>query len=430
MNNNQEPLLKKNFFRLLLLTFAGSIIYGLPYFRPYFYESYQNMYNLTNVQTGSLGSAYGMLGLVSYLIGGVISDKFSTRTLLTFSLVATGLGGLVHYFTTSYGVLLVVYGLWGVTSLLTFWPALVKAIRMLGTSDEQGRLFGIFEGGRGIINSLHTALAIGIFAFITKKTTENAGLKAVIMFYSIVTIASGIMIFFTIKDDTKSISTPETNESLLTSSLESIVTILKLPTVWVITIIMSMSYVFNISYTYFTPYATDVFKATAVFGSILALVAEVCRPIASLGAGFASDKIGRANVLMIGFVLLALGVLGIMLVPIDPKNTIFLTVAAIIVYFGMYSNYGIIFSLMDEGDIPLELSGLAVGFISTIGYLPEVIVPIIAGRTLDKYSGVTGYNLFFMFMIICAITGFIFSLIWSKKYSKKVKKTPNEQVQR
>ncbi len=59
------PLLKKNLFRLLLLTFSGSIIYGLPYFRLYYYDAYQATYHLTNVQIGSLGSAYGLLGLFS-----------------------------------------------------------------------------------------------------------------------------------------------------------------------------------------------------------------------------------------------------------------------------------------------------------------------------------------------------------------------------
>lgn len=54
--------LKKNLARIILLSFAGAIIYGLPYFRLYYYDAYQSMYGLTNVQMGLLGSAYGVLG--------------------------------------------------------------------------------------------------------------------------------------------------------------------------------------------------------------------------------------------------------------------------------------------------------------------------------------------------------------------------------
>ena len=117
---------KKNIGSILLLSFAGSIIYGLPYFRSYYYDTYQAMYHLTNTQMGLLGSAYGVLGVFSYIIGGVLADKIKAKKLLIFSMIATGLGGLLHLFVNNFYALVVIYGLWGVTSLLTFWPALMQ----------------------------------------------------------------------------------------------------------------------------------------------------------------------------------------------------------------------------------------------------------------------------------------------------------------
>ena len=109
---------KKNLGTILLLAFAGSIIYGLPYFRSYYYDTYQNMYNLTNTQMGLLGSAYGLLGVFSYVIGGVLADKIKAKKLLIFSMIATGLGGLLHLVVSDFYALAAIYGLWGVTSLL------------------------------------------------------------------------------------------------------------------------------------------------------------------------------------------------------------------------------------------------------------------------------------------------------------------------
>ena len=50
-----DSLVKKNFFKICLLAFAGSIIYGLPYFRYYYYDAYLAAYGLNNSQMGTLG---------------------------------------------------------------------------------------------------------------------------------------------------------------------------------------------------------------------------------------------------------------------------------------------------------------------------------------------------------------------------------------
>ena len=61
--------LRGNMWRLIILAVAGSLIYGLPYFRTYYYDAYLQAYNLTNTQMGSLGSIFGVFGMISYLFG-------------------------------------------------------------------------------------------------------------------------------------------------------------------------------------------------------------------------------------------------------------------------------------------------------------------------------------------------------------------------
>ena len=56
----------------------------------------------------------------SYIIGGVLADKIKAKKLLIFSMIATGLGGLLHLFVNNFYALVVIYGLWGVTSLFDF----------------------------------------------------------------------------------------------------------------------------------------------------------------------------------------------------------------------------------------------------------------------------------------------------------------------
>ena len=89
---------------MLTLVFAGEIIFGLPFhtarfFRPTFLEAF----NFSNTQLGDVFAVYGIMAMIAYFPGGILADRFSVRSLLTLSLVTSGLGGL--YMATYPGVL-------------------------------------------------------------------------------------------------------------------------------------------------------------------------------------------------------------------------------------------------------------------------------------------------------------------------------------
>ncbi|KAB0580560.1 MFS transporter [Campylobacter volucris] len=407
--------LKNNFFTLLLLSFCGSIIYGLPYFRKYYYDDYMALYNLNNFQMGLLGSAYGLLGLFSYALGGYLADRFAPKKLLIFSLIATGCGGLLHLYFTSLNALLIIYGIWGITSLLTFWPSLIKIVRSLANSKEQARAYGIFEGGRGVVGAIHLAIATSIFGYFQTKSLASQGIEMVIVFYSLAPIISAILLFFLLKDKVE-----EQSEKL---KLQDLFVLLKNSALWLIVAITFCTYFFNMSFYYFTPYASNIIGTSAVFAAILTVLAQYIRPVSSTIGGFVADGYGKAKVMLIGFVMMGVGVIFLMLssnLSGFLQMTV-LTSACVVVYVAMYSNFGIYYSLLSEGKIPMHLTGMAIGIVSTFGYLPEVFAPLLAGDLLDRYTGVKGYHYYFSIMIIMAILGVIFCTIWIKKYNKKEK---------
>lgn len=408
---------KKNIGTILLLSFAGSIIYGLPYFRSYYYDTYQAMYHLTNTQMGLLGSAYGVLGVFSYIIGGVLADKIKAKKLLIFSMIATGLGGLLHLFVYNFYALVVIYGLWGVTSLLTFWPALMKIVRIQATEEEQSRAYGTFEGGRGVFNAAHLAVATAIFGIFQRKAMPNLGIKGIIWFYSLAPLIVGIIFIFLLKE-------PETVKEDGTSSVVSfkdIIRVLKMPVMWLIIIMMYTSYTFNMSSYYFTPYASNIIGVTAVIAAILTVMSQYIRPFAATLGGFSGDKFGRGRTMIVGYILM---IAGVVIMDITGKmasdsRMILVVAACVLVYAGMFINFGLYFSFISEGGIPVELGGVAIGMASTFGYLPEVLSYTIAGKLLDTYPGYQGYHLNFLYMIAMGVIGLIVAIIWTKKYGKK-----------
>lgn len=413
--------LRHNMVTLVLLSFAGSIIYGLPYFRTYYYDAYQQMYHLSNTQIGALGSAYGLLGVFSYAIGGILADRFSAKKLMIFSLVATGLGGFLHLFVTDFHVLVGIYLLWGVTSLLTFWPALMKITRMQGTENEQSRVYGIFEGGRGVFGAAHLAVATAIFGLFQAKAMPFLGVKWIIVFYSVTPILLAVLFAFIVRE-------PENVQSQEGGASEGLtwknaIALLHMPALWLVILMVFTTYSIRMSIFYFAPFSSNVVGTTAVVAAMVSAWQMYIRLVASPGGGFLADKIGRGNTMSAGYILMGLGTALLFLtVHVSGVAQMVLVVfACSIVYFGVFSNYGLLYSFLTEGGVPLGVYGFAVGVVSTIGYLPEVLCPLLAGVTLDQYAGAKGYYIYFGFMIAMTVIGLCLSILWTNTFGKRYK---------
>lgn len=408
-----------NLGAILIVAAAGSIIYGLPYFRFDYYAAYLEAYHLTNIQMGVFGSVLGVFGMISYLFGGIVADRFSTRTILTVSLIGTGLGGFVHLLPLNFTALVCLYAFWGVSSLFAFWPACVKAVRTLSGSGDQGKAFGFFEGGRGVAAALMAMGAVAVFRIFAGKIEDPVvGMRAVIIFYSALTVLVGILVFFTVKDDSM-----EQSEKI---SFKGIGEVLKLPAVWIISFVTFCNYVFTLSLYYFTPYATNILGATVGFGAMLAAMKRWFSLFGNVGGGFLTDKIGSGKILLISFLAMAAGTAAILLLPLNSSSLLMFTVLFILIYVFYNVNYAMTWAMMDEGAIPEKYSGTAAGIISTVGYLPEIFCSLLAGTLIDKNPTVFGYRNYFYFLIAMLLLGAVFVLVWMRFLKKQKAKKDAE----
>ncbi len=194
------------FFLMLTLILAGEIAFLLPFnltrfFRPSLLEAF----NITNTQLGDVFAVYGVLAMIAYFPGGALADRFSARSLLTISLLTTGLGGLYMATYPDLLGLAILFGYWGITTILLFWAALIRATREWGGDDAQGRAFGILEGGRGVAAALLATAGDALFAMYMPDdvmSVSNEGrrdaLRQVILLYSGATIMTGVLTWLVI----------------------------------------------------------------------------------------------------------------------------------------------------------------------------------------------------------------------------------------
>ena len=403
----ETPSLKKNLFLLIVLTLSGSFICSLPWFRSYYYAPFMEAFGMTNTEMGLCGTALGVAGIAAYLFGGIICDHVSIKTLIPFAMISTGALGLVMLANPSPLLMIIIHGLFAITALMLFFPALTKTIRSLASSNEQGKAFGIFEGGRGISNAVYLAIAAFIFGQLTVMKNESFGIRGIILFYSAMTIVLGVLDIFLlrgVREEKSGDSSDSVNLKMLTKPM-------KMPAVWLMIGIIFATLTLSTGYYYISPYVTEVYGVSALLGAILSSSSQYIRPIASFGAGVLGDRINYSKVMLIGQLGLAAGLIIILLTP-AAMGVIPILVACLMIFFSMYMCVTMHFAIMDEVKFPPECVGTAIGFICALGYLPEATSPFVAGVILDRFPGVPGYRLFFIYMFAVTIFGLVLTLIW------------------
>ncbi len=403
---------KKKYLSLFTLIFAGSTMYELPYLSYSYYDAIIRALGITNTQLGTLMSIFGLVAMFGYFPGGWVADRFKSKYLLTFSLISMTICGIVLSFFPPYPILVIIYAWYGFSTSVIFWSAMLKATRQLGDSKEQGKLFGMLESGRGLLPLLYGMAILSVFNLFGNS---DESLKVVILCYSGLALLGAVLSWLTIKkENTKE----ETREKI---SVKDVLRVVKMPSAWMIGIIIFSSYNLYVGMSYLTPYITDIYGESESVAAFLNLVRNYGLAVfGGIVSGIIADKVGsNCKVLVFLSILpvLSMGVLS-MIAPSQSTFVIFICVM-VLLGIGVYMVRGIYFALIDEIKIPIEITGAAMGFVSFIGFMPEAFLYTVFGYFLDTYPGVQGYKYVFIWMFVVSLIGLITVFVLYQKYIRK-----------
>jgi len=394
----------KKYGTLLLLAAGAGIIFQLPYIRETFYVSIQNAMGLSNVQMGMLSSGYATMATLSYFVGGIVADKFSARKLLTFSFIATGILGLWFSTFPSFNVSRIIFVLMGITTIITYWSACIKATRMLGDSSEQGRLFGLQEGLRGIMNAILVFVMMAAFNHFTDKVVGTAW---AIRTCAITVIIIGVLNWFFI-EDTKTESQTESIASVAKGMFQS----LKIPRVWLLCGIVFTAYSLYGLLGYINTYAIKVYGASEQTGVTLGAIRYIIQAFGGIVGGFLADRIGSRIKVIVGSVaLLGLSFLSYIILPVQDGLVNMVIANFILGLFLIYIIRSLYFAIIDDAGIPVEKTGRVSGFVSCLGYTPDIFMYTMVGGWMDSHAGKAGFNMMFVYAAVMAILCIILALI-------------------
>ena len=388
------------------LIYAGEAIFSLPFHvGRYFREPMLRVFGVSNTQLGLIQAAYGVVAMLAYL-GGPTADRFAARRLIAASLVATSLGGLYMATIPGFRGMWLLFGYFGLTTILLFWGALVRATRDWGGSLAQGRAFGAVDSGRGLMAAGVGSLAIVFFGALlpddpAAATTlqRAAAMRSVVLLYAGATFLAAVLVWFFIPEH----DAPREQESVWTH----IRSVLKLPAVWLQAVIIICAYVAYKGLDNFSLYAVQGYQLDAVRAAGVANIGAWVRPFAAIGAGLLGDVIRPSRVVTICFAMLAGTLFYLGLRDPTPKTPWLLTANIVVTCAATFGLRGVYFALFEEAKVPTRVTGTAAGLVSVAGYTPDIFVAPIGGWLLDRSPGLPGHRHYWIFIGAFALVGLL-----------------------
>jgi sugar phosphate permease len=386
--------LKKRYLKLAVLVIVAGIIYPLIYLRQNFEVSILQAFDITSKQLGQNYAMLGFIYLITYLPSGWLADRVSPRILMSFSLFMAG--GLGVWFASMPGAnaLIVIFAGWGIAAGLTFWSALIKATTLLAKPEEQGRFFGILDGGRGLIEAALASIAVGVFAYYTSDVGQDTteALRKVIWLYVGAMLLFAPISYFMLDDhEPKGEASNDNEDRNWITDLKSIA---KQEKIWLCGLCILTGYqLFWATYS-FSAYMQNFYGLTAVTVASITVAKLWMRPIGAAAAGFAGDFFDREYVLAILLILASLALGGLVFMPVG-AGTVALLGTVLIIGVLTYAVRGIFWSTLESCKVSNNIKGLAIGVISLVGYAPDIYLPLASGYLFEAFPGKYGYAIYF-----------------------------------
>ncbi len=410
-------------YYLLLLILAGEAVFILPFVLPrIFRPTVLDVFQLDNVQLGLCFSVYGIVAMVSYIFGGPLADKYPPRKLIAIALWMTALGGLLFAQYPSFAITKLLYGYWGFTTIFLFWAPMIKATRVWGGDASQGKAFGFLDGGRGLTGALFGILGVFVFSIFLMEAPDIASLTDrknaftyVIYVASGIIVLIGFLVWFFMK-------TAQTEQQINAEriSWEDVRQVLKLPSVWLLMVIILCGYVGYKITDIISQYAEEVMGYNQVDSATVGTILQFMRPTVGITFGLIADKLKITWLLFLSFLLTLIGGVLFASSVIEPDTTILFFMSVVVVACGVYACRALYFGVMQVGQIPLGLTGTTVGLISLIGFTPDIFAGPAYGVLLDANPGEEiGHQYVFLMLSAFSLVGAVAALIYHYKYGRK-----------
>ncbi|MGE0772826.1 MAG: MFS transporter [Cyclobacteriaceae bacterium] len=407
--------MKRKVFAIIALMVAGEAVFLLAFVLPrVFRPTFLTVFHLTNFELGTAFSVYGVIAMFSYFLGGPIADRFSAKGLLIISLLLSSLAGLYLYAIPDDEGINLLYGFWGVSTILLFWAAFIKVTRVYG-GNTQGLAFGMIDSGRGFFAALLATGSIYVFStflpadssLVTEQDLTIALRAVILIFTGFGCVSAGLIALALQGKEVEGV----TQSSI---SLPNLLAVMKKRSLWYQSLIVLCAYTGYKCTDDFSLYAVDVLGYDDVQAATVGTISFWARGVGAFLAGVLGDRFRMTRVLSICFVImtvssLLLSIKGVASIPLIAIINLAVGSTAI------YGLRGLYYSIFNISNIPLALTGSAVGLVAVVGYTPEIFMGPLMGVVLDNNPGPAGHYYLFTILALFGIGGITATFLFNRE---------------
>jgi MFS family permease len=406
--------MRRKLFILIALMVAGEAVFLLTFVLPrVFRPTFLTVFDINNFQLGTAYSVYGTVAMFCYFLGGPIADRFSAKNLIIVALLLSSTTGAILVTIPTPITLNIMYGFWGMSTILLFWAAFIKTTRIYGGST-QGLAFGAVDAGRGLFVALLATVSIYLFslflpsdAAMASKAELTQALKSVIWVFSGVGWFSALLIWLALP------KTNSTSAARQDFKWSGVLEVLRRPSIWYQSLIIMCAYVGYKCSDDFSLYAKDVLGFDDVEAATVGTISFWARAVGALVAGLLGDRFSLVRMVTVCFGLVIVGS------ALLSANLGFFGVTIVLINIGIaslavYGLRGLYYSIFNVSNIPMPLTGTAVGVVAVIGYTPDIFFGPLMGIILDGNPGALGHQYLFMVLVGFGILGLLATYLFKK----------------
>lgn len=382
----------------------------------------------SETELGLIGSAIFYGYAIGKLFNGVLADYANIKRFFAAGVFISALINLFMGWSTLLWIWLLLWGLNGWFQGFNA-PSGIVTLSNWFSNNERGRYYGIWATAHGIGEGL---TFLGVAALVNYFNWRYAFWAP--GFFCILT-AIGLLIF--LKDRPQTLGLPSItdwrndhgampSESVQNKkkTIAAQLSILKLPTIWLIGLASAMIYMTRYAVTSWGVFYLQEAKGHSLLeaGGIIG-VNTFAGIVGSIAYGFISDKIFKARRPPINLIYAVLEIVALSVIFCFPGTNTKLLIAAFIIYgftmSGLIASLGGLFAV----DIaPKKAAGAVMGFIGIFSYVAAAIQEWISGALIEHgktiVNGVSQYDfrIAIFFWISSSILSLIFALtLWHAK---------------
>ena len=398
----------------ILITLCSQFTFALLAMKGVLLPQILELWDVSKTQFGLLLSIYGLASNFMYVLLSWAQDRYAPRQLISVTMI---IGGITTSFlgkTSDFYVLLSLLLVLAICCEGAFWPAILSSVRKSASDQNQSKIFGILEGGRGLIEFLQNAITLGLYAWLGNSVL---GLEVAFMLNGGVMVLLGIICWFVLPREPL-LKSSDTSGDMMEEVREGMKVTLAMPEIWLAGVSGFFIYFAYTSLPFYVTYLDESFTLPALAASIFAILStSVGRISSAFVAGFVTNRLfgSSAGGMQAGLILIALLGTALALMPTS-QSLVWIAMGLLMpLVFIIFFMRALYFAPYGEMGLPPRFSGSVIAVAAFVVYAPSSFGYLLWGYLLDTFPGDSGYRYLFATLAIIGIAGAVSAIFLRRR---------------